>query len=324
MDTYWLYEGQKFSDDEISAENNQEIKMKMKEYNAKIGTKTNKFFLLLDMYLIFMIYCGNSLGEIKKASRLVSITDVFNKIDNILILIVVGIAIIRFCKNSYKDLKKLDDELINFIYCSFKLDKKLLEKCENKQSRCMKPKNVLWFMVITLSIRWACIYIFNPTIKEYIYVLCGIGVIWIFGYSRPRHFFKVFLKDAYKKLNGIDTANEENVDRKKNSPTKETRKWRRAKLALKSYLNLILDYAILYYVLDKLYILLGVSKGAFEKNFDNIVHSIYYSIVTITGVGYGEQHPLSNIARIYVSLQVICGLILIGLNFAIYMNEEKK
>jgi voltage-gated potassium channel len=43
----------------------------------------------------------------------------------------------------------------------------------------------------------------------------------------------------------------------------------------------------------------------------NFSESIYFSIVTISTVGYGDIVPHSSVARVLVSLEVICGFLLL-------------
>jgi voltage-gated potassium channel len=43
----------------------------------------------------------------------------------------------------------------------------------------------------------------------------------------------------------------------------------------------------------------------------NFSESIYFSIVTISTVGYGDIVPHTSVARVLVSLEVICGFLLL-------------
>jgi len=48
-------------------------------------------------------------------------------------------------------------------------------------------------------------------------------------------------------------------------------------------------------------------------NFEGIIDRIYFSVVTITTLGYGDIVPLSGLAKILVALESVTGLIIAGL-----------
>jgi putative Mn2+ efflux pump MntP len=59
----------------------------------------------------------------------------------------------------------------------------------------------------------------------------------------------------------------------------------------------------------------------------NFSESIYFSIVTISTVGYGDIVPHSSVARVLASLEVICGflLLLFGVSELLeYAREHRR
>jgi len=65
--------------------------------------------------------------------------------------------------------------------------------------------------------------------------------------------------------------------------------------------------------------LLHTAKEAFP--FDSIGTSIYYTIVTMTTVGYGEMYPTSQLGRALASLGCIVGILVLALPLAVISNN---
>ncbi len=69
------------------------------------------------------------------------------------------------------------------------------------------------------------------------------------------------------------------------------------------YLGIIVLFALLYYFVPGV---VEVTKSSFLK-------SIYFSVVTITTLGYGEITPKSDLGMALTSLEAIIGIVIIGL-----------
>jgi len=91
-------------------------------------------------------------------------------------------------------------------------------------------------------------------------------------------------------------------------------------LLLISYLFTIMSFALIFYSIQMLSIehIKDMKDVAFNisgyttinevKNFNNPLSFFYFSIVTITTLGYGDITPLSGIAKIASSIEVILGI----------------
>jgi len=87
-----------------------------------------------------------------------------------------------------------------------------------------------------------------------------------------------------------------------------------------SYLFTIISFALIFYIIQMLSIenIQDPASVAFKisnyekleeiKNFNDPLSFLYFSIVTITTLGYGDITPLSIIAKIASSLEVILGI----------------
>ena len=65
-----------------------------------------------------------------------------------------------------------------------------------------------------------------------------------------------------------------------------------------------------------------------ENGFDNIPHSIYWAIVTITTVGYGDVVPQTVVGKMIAGAAMITGYAVIAVPFGIIsaelINEQQK
>lgn len=75
----------------------------------------------------------------------------------------------------------------------------------------------------------------------------------------------------------------------------------RSLIIIGMYITSIIFYALLYYF----------SNGMIN-NVDTVIDSIYFSVVTITTLGYGDMLPCTNWGKMVVSLEAITGVILLG------------
>ena len=72
------------------------------------------------------------------------------------------------------------------------------------------------------------------------------------------------------------------------------------------YLSLIPIFGVLYYSLPENYIIYSHGGGKFLNSF-------YFSIVTVTTLGYGDILPVGELAKILVGLQSFLGILFVGL-----------
>lgn len=68
--------------------------------------------------------------------------------------------------------------------------------------------------------------------------------------------------------------------------------------------------AIIVVILLFAFIYCGISSSI--KNVDGFCSALYFSIVTITTLGFGEMYPLDGFARVVVCLEVLVGVVSVG------------
>lgn len=77
------------------------------------------------------------------------------------------------------------------------------------------------------------------------------------------------------------------------------------------YASLIPIFAIIYYVMPR-----GSFQGLTSVGiswFENLYNSIYFSVITITTLGYGDVYPLTFWAKMAVILETTLGMLVIGM-----------
>lgn len=119
----------------------------------------------------------------------------------------------------------------------------------------------------------------NESFRDWPYYL-GYAALWFFSFSRINELALAFLRDSFQRF-------EETPDHTKITPAG------RLKLLLFAYFEVAAQFGILYFSLLKL---------QFRPPFGSIIDAVYFSVVTITTVGYGDivpQTPLAKLACIY-------------------------
>lgn len=140
--------------------------------------------------------------------------------------------------------------------------------------------------------------IFYPEIKNCIYIAAPLIFI---SYSRINELAWAFCKDALDKFEGVGGRGANNVER--------------LILALSCYLGLIFYFAILYYF--------SWMECAFSMPLKTFFDSLYFSVVTITTLGYGEIHPTIWTTKLLVMYQALLGITMIVLVIGVYLNQSE-
>jgi len=89
------------------------------------------------------------------------------------------------------------------------------------------------------------------------------------------------------------------------------------------YSLIVLVFASLYRIIDRY-------SSAFHFMVDGTPHkisfpeSLYFSITTLAAVGYGDITPLSNVARVLVSLQIVFGALLLLFGFSEIISYSRE
>ncbi|KPM74937.1 MULTISPECIES: potassium channel family protein [unclassified Pseudoalteromonas] len=136
------------------------------------------------------------------------------------------------------------------------------------------------------------------------------SLIFLWSYfllSRCNEIFWAFLKDAFDKMDK-DKESDSNL-----SPSD------RIKLSLKSYLELIVNFAVLFLLLPQTEKVWNSGNAP-----SNIAEALYFSGVTITTLGYGDISPSHWWPQFLTVYEVFCGFILLIVCFAIYAGRLDK
>jgi len=156
-------------------------------------------------------------------------------------------------------------------------------------------------------------YLDNELVRTGLYKsLPLLGVISWFAFlmSRNNEIFWAFLKDAFDKMDSGETERQKKEEPK--APSNLTPK-DRIVLSLKSYLELVLNFSIIYALLD---------KSLWNSDLPlSMTDFIYYSGVTITTTGYGDVTPKHWLPQFLSVYEVFCGVILLVVCFAIYAGR---
>lgn len=148
----------------------------------------------------------------------------------------------------------------------------------------------------------ACSLIGTSFAMQYILskeVLVPILLVFaVYCFSRCNEIFFAFIKDAFDKLNP------------KKREANGLAYYERVQMALRSYLELVINYAILFYVLDAYSRQYGYISEVFNQPFMDILSSIYFSMITIVAIGYGDIYPIHPLSRMLVCYEVMTGILL--------------
>ncbi|MCK8818060.1 ion channel [Natroniella sulfidigena] len=93
-------------------------------------------------------------------------------------------------------------------------------------------------------------------------------------------------------------------------------------LALKSYLELILNYGLIFYALNTNFAqnLFAAGESLFKPKFSSVFEAVYFSANTITVVGYGDIFPIHFLSQLFSIFQILTGLFLLIITLTIYVT----
>ncbi|MGX9782389.1 potassium channel family protein [Janthinobacterium lividum] len=140
---------------------------------------------------------------------------------------------------------------------------------------------------------------------HYKYINYSICILfgWLIFFSRAFEIFKAFLEDAVEKLNQTSSSSALGYGD-------------RLLLAFNSYIELLVGFGVLYYIMPSC-----LFKGGEPPfYFHNVIESIYFSGVTMATLGYGDISPNHWLAQSLVVFQVFCGLTLALVSFTVYTS----
>ena len=168
----------------------------------------------------------------------------------------------------------------------------------------------LWFSIISAIALLLLQEYFAPLGKLTLNTELNYVVFFVWSYflfSRCSEIFWAFLKDAFDKMD------------KNKEPNSNLTPQDRIRLSLKSYVELVINFSILYLLLPQTPL---VWKDGVAP--ENIAESLYFSGVTITTLGYGDISPAHWLPQLLIVYEVFCGFILLIVCFTIYAGKLKE
>lgn len=127
------------------------------------------------------------------------------------------------------------------------------------------------------------------------------GLIYYFGVSRPIHFIVVFIPNFIKKLESNTVVNSKH-------------RVRLLLLTIGSYINIILDYTILFYICNNIFISSG---SGFEVVGVNTIFDVMYILVN------NSEFTTNNILlKFWFVIMKVSIFILLSGNLALFLNSK--
>lgn len=264
---------------------NYETLIKQKEFNRILADNVKNFYLMVVLNTLLVI----NVNEIYEGRNYMSR---YNMFFSLLICCVLIFLTFKFSNRIYfvEDYgTNIEFSIVQKVYLFI-----------------MKKGNVLNIFIILLFL---LITVLSKNYRGFFTDIIIYLLIYYYGLSRISHLFLVFVDDIFKDKEKDDLFKNEPYDK---SYIKANRK---AYIVIMSYISIALEYSVLYYILNSKY-------GMFSNSFSNWFESFYYSIATITTLGYGDYYPTNNLSQLYVIIQIISGMFLLVFTLVRYMNEE--
>ena len=132
--------------------------------------------------------------------------------------------------------------------------------------------------------------------------------LFYYSFSRVIEILVAFSRDVYNQL----------------SPAKSSsnlKYYERISLAVNSYLELIILYGFIYFILN-LYNFYDCKLDGLNNNSSQVWESLYYSGVTIMTLGYGDIKPVGVAPQFFSLMEVLNGFALIIVSFTVYVSRS--
>ncbi len=164
-----------------------------------------------------------------------------------------------------------------------------------------------WYFIITLIISGMSVIInISPSLEGLKKII--LVATPLYAMSRCNEVFIAFVRDVFDKLN--------RAKRDKNG----LEYFERIQLALRSYVELIVHYGVLYYLIDTNTLFYHLGQPGFKRPITSFFDAIYFSVITIVSIGYGDIYPTHPITQALVMYEVMNGMLLLVVSFTVYVN----
>jgi hypothetical protein len=143
----------------------------------------------------------------------------------------------------------------------------------------------------------AAAYLFHvrPRLNVFTWLL-----IWIFPVGRVNELWHAFWRDSFDQI--MDTSSTETLDSLVH----------RLRNLIRSYLEVTINFGVLYFYLP---------SHMFRNPFHGIAEALYFSAVTITTLGYGDNAPSTGFSQFWCVYELGVGFTLIILTFGLYIAK---
>lgn len=140
--------------------------------------------------------------------------------------------------------------------------------------------------------------------------------------SLPYSFKWLLIYYAFSRCNEIAYAFYRDVFRslKQEKATSNLTSVNRIAMAMRSYVGLIINFALLYYLIPSVNLIQCSDFFAMELQCSDFFNWVYFSGVTLTTLGYGDITPKHWLSQLLVLYEVLLGILLIVIVIATYIG----
>lgn len=262
----------------------EKVNINWKAHNGNLSNLMKALYLSLTIFIL-TIFSISDLKNIVNADP-----EGFSGSKLAFCIITIIMAVLCCCSISFKN--KYLKEIKEYILSRSKILYVLIKNIE-----------VLYLLVaFSLIFVYICNQDFQiASVEGYIF---GI-LTYFYGVSRPIHFFLVFVPDLIVKI-------------EKNKKKDEKGRLRLVFIAILSYVNIILDYMLLYYVLNIFVYKYFNGINIFDNNIGNIIDMLYYTTDCDTLLAN------NSLMKLYSVILKVSSAILITGNLALYISMGKE
>ena len=182
----------------------------------------------------------------------------------------------------------------------------------NDRGRRVRRLNKIYLtisIVLYIIVNLMCIQPKGTVLEKFLLIFLPLWTL-----SRANEIFLAFIKDVFDKLD-LKKRNKNGLEYHE-----------RIHMALRSFVELTIHYANLYFLLDTYYLQYGLAASLFNQKLEEPFTALYFSLMTITSIGYGDYYPIHPLARGLVMYEVITGFLLLAVSFTVYvgLNLDEK